>query len=343
MQQSAMTVFRPIGSLRLTAPAMLCLMVGIFVSYRDDSASVWWMVIPTMVLASNLLAALVVNPRLRRQRPLLVFHLCLVGIAVLGIVDLLTMFTGRVELSVGQNFVAASVVETRRGPYHELGALHEVRFTQGHFSVGYAPGLIRGRTMSEVGVRPGDGSSQRSLVGDNVPIEVEGYRFFTTSNKGYAAVVTWLGLDGVEQTGSVHFPTYPMREWRQVNELVTPAGETVRFSLEPSRRVDDGVAWTLDSRSTEAALRAQVDDGSEIELVPGSVVRVDGGALRFDHITMWMGYEIEYRPMLRWFFVMAWLGLGAVGWHFFSRFRHDQVVGVHSMPLSLVGSDRVPG
>lgn len=305
-----MTVLRALASLRLTFPAMAALLVGVLALHRAGAQSVLWMALPLAVLVANLLAALAVDPRLRRRGGLLVFHLCLLAVLLLALAGQLTGMQGRVEIVQGQGFDAAAVTPVREGPWHARAALERLAFEQGAFRVAYSAAHVRGATESRVRV-----AGQEVAFGDNVPLVLDGYRFYTTSNKGYAAVLTWRGEGGGRLQGAVHFPSYPLHEWKQINRWTTPAGEVLHLELllppPPSR----GTAWALGPQVPAAALRLRAGD-NVLRLEPGQAARLAGGTLRFDALRLWMGYEIYFDPLLSWLLAAALVGVAALGWHF---------------------------
>ncbi len=91
-----------IASLKLTLPGMGLLLVGVLVSYRFGAVSAWWVAAPLVLLAVNLAAAILVQPRFRRQPGLLAFHLALLAVLVVGAIERLSYFHGRAELLVGE-------------------------------------------------------------------------------------------------------------------------------------------------------------------------------------------------------------------------------------------------
>ena len=201
-----------LASLKLTLVGMLLLLAGVLGSYRDPAASIWWLVVPLGLLGVNLLCAIVFNPRFRHQTGLLVFHVCLLGILVLAAVGQLVSLTGRVEITEGQAFAPALVQVVKKGPWHPWKRLDSVSFAQGPIVVDYEAQLVRSRTLSRVQITAGS-APRAAEFGDTIPLNVSGYRFYTTSNKGYSAVLTWYGDDGTVQTGTVHLPSYPLQDW----------------------------------------------------------------------------------------------------------------------------------
>lgn len=320
MHDSAMKTLRVIASLRLTVPGMLMLATGVLLRYLDAESSVLWIVLPLLLLAVNLLAALWVNPRFRRQPALLMFHICLLLLVVLVAASQLTSLQGRLEIVEGQAYAAAAVEIVRRGPWHPAGRLREVAFTQGTVRVDYRPGLRRVRTESHLGL-PADAAA---VIGDNTPLEAAGYRFYTTPNKGFAAILTWRDAAGHTTTGAVHFPSYPVNDWRQHNDWTSPDGTAVGLELSFATPPDFGRDWTLTGNRTDAVLQVNVRGATQV-LQPGGQLRIGDGILRFETVRLWMGYEIRYEPLLPWLFATAVTGVLALGWHFRRRLAADAI------------------
>lgn len=306
------------ASLRLTFPAMAALLVGVVVAYRGGLPTTWWVAGPLLVLAVNLGAALLVHPRFRRQPGLLCFHVALLAVLVLGALEQLRRFDGRVELLVGEAFDPANVQIRAAGPLYGSGRLDRVRFRQGHFSVDYAPHLTRRETRSHVYL-PGRGVPE--VFGDTRPLSMNGYQFHTTSNKGYAALLHWEGVDGAVALGAVHFPSYPLRDWEQINSWTTPAGEVLALELVLPAAAPDTRAWRLDSRRAAelpAALRVR-REGHDARVARGDWIRVAEGRLRFEALHMWMGYQVSFNPLLAWLLAAGAVGVVGLAWHFWLK------------------------
>ena len=306
-----------LASLRLTLFGMSVLGAAALISYRLPDLPPTWLAAPLTLLAMNLLAALIARPQFRRQGGLLVFHLCLLAIIVLAAAGLMTRLQARVELVEGQTFDAASVITVRQGPWHPW-RLDRVHFEQGAIQVDYGPNLIRGRTRSELTIADGARGPIRVRVGDTRPLSVDGYRFGTTFNKGYAILLTWHGAGGEVVTGAVHMPAYPLLEWNQRNRWVSPQDQTLELELELAEPARDR-AWTLSSDGARGRLLARVADGDAIALEPGAVLPLTGGVVRFDGLRLWMGYRIDYNPILPWLFSAALVGVAGLAWHFWRK------------------------
>lgn len=320
---------RPLGalaSLRLTLVGMAALGVAALASYRQAELSPTWLAAPLALLAVNLLAALICRPQFRRQGGLLVFHVCLLAIIALAALGLMTRLQGRVELVEGQVFDPAAVVTVRQGPWHPH-RLDRVRFEQGMIEVDYGPNLARGRTRSELTVAAGEQGLYRMRVGDTRPLSLAGYRFITTFNKGYAALLTWRGPDGETVRGAVHMPAYPLWEWKQQNRWTAPRGETLELELELPEPARDR-PWTLRSRNVGGRLIVRVAGANAVTLQPGASASLGGGSLRFEGLRLWMGYRIEYNPALPWLFAAAVVGVAGLAWHFWGKFGPSPVAAL---------------
>lgn len=320
MYQSAMSILRKIASLKLTLAGMLALMLGVLLIYLEWVSNSAWIALPLSVLSVNLLAALMVNPRFRRQSGLLIFHVCLLAVMVLATYGWMSNLKGRIEIMQGQTFSASNVEVLRQGIFHPWGRLESINFQQGPIRVEYADNLIRGRTESQI-LLP----EQHSIftVGDNVPLRMAGYRFYTTSNKGYAAVLTWIGSRGDIQQGAIHFPSYPLNDWNQRNDWQTPIGEQLNFELQLNKFPPEQDAWVFDRVYNTGALRIALDNGKTVRLEAGESVWLKGGELRFEQIRMWMGYDIFYDPMLTWLFATAIAGIFGLAWHFYLKLAYS--------------------
>ena len=312
-----MNILHYIASLKLTLAGILALILGVLLFYINSVSASAWIATPLGVLSINLLAALIVNPGFRRQSGLMIFHVCLLTVMLLATFGWLSNFKGRIEIMEGQSFNAHEVEVLRQGPWHPRERLEAVNFQQGVYRVEYAPELIRGQTESWVTL-----SDARTVVavGDNIPLRIDGYRFYTTSNKGYAAVLTWTDTQGKSQRGAIHFPSYPFNDWKQLNDWQTPGGEQLNFELLLTKRPPESTAWVFDRTHNNGSLRVTRENGTVATLEAGEAINLARGQLRFEKIRMWMGYEVFYDPMLAWLFAAALVGIIGLGWHFFQKF-----------------------
>ncbi len=313
-----MNVIRRLASLKLALAGMLALLGGVLVAYLDRDASVLWVVVPLLALSANLSAAILVNRSFRRHGGLLVFHVGLLGVVLLVAWGRMTNLDARVEITEGQAFDASMIQVLDRGPWHPMKRLAGVDFRQGPIKVAYDAHLVRRETRSQVAFSA-DRRDDVIAFGDSKPLTVNGYRFYTTSNKGFAAVVTWFGKDGTHRTGTLHFPSYPLKDWSQVVEWRTPAGTELEFSLKFRDPVPESRGWTLHNRRPVQSFTVRLPASAPIALVPGAEATLPEGRLRLEDVRMWMGYEIFYDPTLPWLFATAFVAVLGIAWYFWGK------------------------
>jgi len=311
---------RQLASLRLTLAGMGLLGVGAALSYDNPVGTpVWVLVIPLALLSVNLFAAILSNPHINRRGGLLLFHVGLLLIVVLAAVGRLTRMEGRIELTEGTAFAAEDLTEIRRGPWH-AGALERVQFVQGPYTVDYTTGMARGPTRSQVLIPDGQGGWERRIVGDDTPLVLESYRFYTTFNKGFAPILSWIPDQGAPVTGSVHMPPYPLFEHRQANRWTPPGTGEIRFWLQLETGMDPAADWRLDPVNSSGVLVVRSADERRVELKPGESLRLDGGVLRYERLSSWMGYKLYYDPTLHWLFIAAMVTVFGLAAHFWRKF-----------------------
>ena len=303
-----------LSSLKLSFAAMAVLLFAVLFSYFDQNQPVLWIAIPLLVLAVNLLFAMVYNPRIRQNSGLLMFHICLLALVLLAALGQLTSMKGRVEIVQGQAFDSEQVTVVQRGPWHSLQALKQLRFVQGDIQVDYTEGLRRGATRSQLQV-----NGEPFVVGDNRAFFAHGYRFYTTSNKGYAAMLSWFGENGQTIRGAIHFPSYPLYDWKQDNQWLTPAGQLLKMKFISALQPEPDTSWMLDSRRAAGMLQVESAAGAIQTLKPGQRITLQGGELEFVEVRMWMGYSIFYNPWLAWFFAASIVGVLGLAWHFYLK------------------------
>ena len=274
--------------------------------------------LPFALLCVNLLAALAVSHKLRRQGGLLIFHLALAGVALVAALDNLTALHGHVEVTEGAAF-DDGLVEARAGPLHDWH-LDEVRFVQGDFLVNYAPGLKRRDTVSNIIVQDGRSGARQVQVGDDRPLIVNGYRFYTSFNKGYAPLLTYVDGDGRTYGGAVHLPSYPLNYFKQGNGWDPPDGSpSIKLWLrlaEPVYAEDE--AWRF--HKPDDAVLVVIDEEQRRELSPGESIALGPGTLRYDGVRSWMGYTISYEPFTPWLVAAALIAALGLVWHLAAKF-----------------------
>ena len=325
------SVLKSMASLRLTMVGLIALVINCVAISQSPGASIPWLVLPLSLLAVNLLAALIVRHAFRHQAALLLFHVGLLVVLILVAAGVLIRFDGSVEVVEGSAFDATGVTARGMGWLHPNG-LERVHFTQGPLEVNYLSGLRRDTTHSRVVLERRDGTETERIVGDRQGFTSNGYRFTTTFNKGYSVVVVWRGSDGREGLGAVNFPSYPKFDWKQTNDWTTPSGETLTFELRLAERVPEAGPWILSSRDVVYEVGISSATQSERTIAPGQSIAVNGGEITPVDLRLWMGYRIDYNPLLPWLLTAAFLSLGALAVHMAQKFRAPRAA--ESVPIT---------
>jgi len=315
-----MAVLRSLASTRLTLVGMALLAIGAGLSYNNPAnVSIWVLILPLALLSLNLSAAIITQPGINRRPGLLIFHIGLLSVCLLVGLGRLTFFDARIELVENSTFDPAAMTDVRQGPWHR-GHLSKISFLQQNYTVAYRPGLVRGATRSNILLPDGQGGWEPRAVGDDTPLILDGYRFYTTFNKGFAAILTWANERGEAITGNINMPSYPLFEYRQDNSWVPPGSEReIKFwlRLETGYTLED--YWVLDGRKASGVL--VVNDGDQrVELNPGEGIQMADGYLRYEGLSTWMGYKIFYDPTLHWLFIAAMMTVFGLALHFWQKF-----------------------
>ena len=314
-----------LASTRLTLLGMVMLAIGAGLSYDNPAdVSVWVLTGPLLLLALNLLAAILTQPGINRRPGLLMFHIGLLSICVLAAIGRLTFFEAHVEISQNSGFDVSAIDEVTHGIWHQ-GELDKLEFVQQGYTVEYRPGLVRGITRSHLQVSDGRGGWQSKVVGDDTPLIIDGYRFYTTFNKGFAAILTWIPDQGEAITGTLHMPSYPLFDYKQANSWAAPGSdEEIKFWLRLDTDLDRDADWLLDVRNTEAVLVVN-NAGQRVELQAGQEIKLPGGKLRYEALSSWMGYKIFYDPTLMWLFIASMLTVLGLCLHYWDKFKHQSM------------------
>lgn len=304
---------RRLASTRLAMAGFGLLGAGILATYNLPGASMGIVAVPLALLAVNLAVAMVLHPRLRRGG-LGLFHAALLAMIVLAAIGRLTHLDGRLEVTEGAEADPRQMEITARGPLHGNG-WQRLAFLQGRYEVNYAPRLKRGKTHSEVWL-PGEAAPR--VVGDDTPLVLDGYRLYTTHNKGFAPLLTWRPPSGEAVQGALHLPSYPLFDYQQTNEWAAPDGRKLRFWLRIEQPLQENAAWTLRPEAMPATLIVEAG-GRRHELEPGDSVQLAGALLKYERLLGWMGYRVFYDPTLIPLLVVSLAGVLGLAWHLWGR------------------------
>jgi cytochrome c biogenesis protein len=307
-----------LGSLKLTVFILPLLAAGIVGSYNLEHTRTWPLVLPLALIALNLAAAVATNGVFRRQGPLLIFHLALIVLVLLVAAGRLTYLKGKLELAEGQIF-DGHLTESEAGPLHRP-KLDRVRFANEGFSIDYAPGVRRGPTRNQVAWVDDAGNRQRTLVGDQHPLVLQGYRFYTSHNKGFAPIFLWQPAGGEVVAGAVHLPSYPIHEYKQALDWTPPGSrESVWVMLQFDEVILDPEKPSEFRLPREHTLVVRVGE-TRHALSPGDSVELGDGRLTYRGLRSWMGYTVFYDWTLPWLLATCIVAVASLAWHFWAKF-----------------------
>lgn len=312
-------LLRGLASARLTLVLLSLLAAAVIAHTRLADGAPALLSAAFALCAMNLAAALAAHPRLRADLPLFVFHAALLAMLLLLAAGRLLYFQGTVELARGELF-DGQLTSRAAGLLH-ADRLSRLRFVNDGFTVNYAEGWQRGNTRNEIRLFGEDGGVRHYTIGDIDPLVADGYRFYTTSNKGYAPVFRWVPRDGRPmERGTVHLPSYPLNEHRQSQTWRLPGtAREVWVMLDLDRPAIDP------TRAAEFALPEKhrlivVVDNARREMVAGESIVLPDGVLVYEGLTTWMGYRIFYDPTLPWMLAASLAGILSLAAFFWRRF-----------------------
>ncbi|MCW8918341.1 MAG: cytochrome c biogenesis protein ResB [Gammaproteobacteria bacterium] len=307
-----------LASLKLTLVlfGLLLLCVGLY--YASAPRYPWLISLPLLLFSANLFAAIATHPTFRRQLPLLTFHLALLALITLLAASRLSYLDGELEIAAGERF-SGQLTAHEAGPLHRWG-LDQTAFRLDDFSIEYQPGPNRDATRSTVTWRDAGGELRQGVVGDHRPLVLNGYRFYTTHNKGFAPAFVWQPDDGrPSQRGLIHLPAYPIHEHRQAQEWTVPATDLTLWT----QLQFDEVIIAPDRASTFHAPRQHtliVRHGeSRHELQSGEGIALPGGRLIYQELRTWMGFKVTSDWTLPWLFAAGVIAMLSLGWHYWRK------------------------
>jgi len=313
-----------LGSLKLTLVLLLILLLAVINAYHSVEESFrgshygWLLTLPLAALSLNLIAAICANPSFRVQPGLLLFHLALLALVMLAGVGQLTNLKGWTEVATGAAF-EGRLTGVQAGPLHP-GTIDRVHFVNRGFEIHYAPGPVRRHTFNRVEWQDRDGRPQQAIIGDQVPLIIDGYRFYTTFNKGFTPRFLWRDRSGRVALGGVNLPAWPLHEFNQAVEWQLPGSQT---RLWVQLEFDEQIL----SQSEPSLFRTPRDyrlivrrDAQRWELQPGDELSVDGGVLVLQELGTWMGYQVYYDQTRYWMLAAALLAVLSLSWHFWHKF-----------------------
>jgi cytochrome c biogenesis protein len=318
---------RGLASLRLTLLALILLAITVASTYVERQNMTWPLALPLGLLAINLLAALWVQPAIRKTPWLLAFHLALLALLVLAALGRLTYLKARIEVTEGQAFDGIAV-ELEAGPWHRK-RLDRIGFVNQQLVIDYSAATTIQATRNQVRWRDAAGHWHDATLRENEPLTIFGYRLYVTSGKGFAPVFAWHPETGQSSVGAIHLPKFPSDRFAQQSEWQLPDGRTKLWAqlLFDQPVLVAGQPSQLNSRQdSRVVLWAEPPAGrpgpaTRHELRPGDVIALPGGKLEYRELRLWMGYLVYYDWTVPWLLAAALSAAAALSGHFLNKFR----------------------
>jgi len=308
-----------LASPRLTLVMLIALGAGVLAYDPDAGARVWLLVAPLFLGALNLSAAMFVSPVFRRQTALFTFHLALLAVVLLVAMGRLTYLQGELELAEGEAF-SGELTRIERGPWHR-SRLERAQFVNDGFTIRYEKGVRRAETRNGVRWLDDAGREQHAVIGDNEPLVRQGYRFYTSFNKGFAPVFVWHPADGsAPRRGTIHLPSYPIHEYRQALDWTLPGTQVALWTMLQFDEVLLDPEQVSQFRLPETHTLVVRFGATRHELTPGASLTLAQGVLEYERLSTWMGYTVFYDWTLPWLFVACMLAIASLAWHFWNKF-----------------------
>jgi cytochrome c biogenesis protein len=306
------------ASLKVTLWLLALFAASVLVFLLSGTFASGWFALPLLLLSLNLLAAIETNPAFRRHTPLLLFHLALLALLLLVAAGRLTYLKGSVEMTAGEAFPGA-LTQFESGPLHR-SRLDRVAFTLMSFTIDYDTGRQRGATRSIVQWLDPIGKVASGRIGDHYPFVQNGYRFYTTHNKGFALRFDWQPTDGTAQQGYVHLPAYPAHEFSQAQEWTLPGTAhrlwaELQFDeviLDPEKPSQFRIPQTHTLVMRDGEIRYELKPGQSVDLVDGRIT--------YKELRTWMGFAVFYDWTLPWLFAAGFIAVLSLGWHYWRKF-----------------------
>ena len=281
----------------------------------------WLITTPLLLLALNLISALLTNPIFRHQGWLLTFHLGLLLLLLVVAIGQVTKLIGEVEVSEYSTY-DNTIAKWQQGIFHH-NRLDQLQFYLADFTINYLP--IAGRaermdTKANLTWLDEFGQTQKGVVGDKIPLELHGYQLFTTHNKGFSPTFRWIPNKGQPRVGSVNLPAWPAFKLNQATELFIPG---TNYKVWMQLKFTDEILY-LDRPS----IFKVPDDPSLVvrsnnkrhELVVGQSIQFDTGRLEYLGLKTWMGFRIFYDWTLPWLLGAGLFAVFGLAGHFWKKY-----------------------
>tara|TARA_R110001583_G_scaffold134394_1_gene286082 strand:- start:11696 stop:12661 length:966 start_codon:yes stop_codon:yes gene_type:complete len=313
------------ASLKLTFILLVVLLLTILWAYNGDYSYVILLTLPLALLTLNLFAAIVTNKTFQKNLPLLLFHLTLLATVILVALSRLTYLDGRVELNEGEAF-SGKLDEKTQGIFHHFN-VPENGFMNLAVEFNFTPQVAITAKRSRVVVADEQGGYE-VVVGEHKPLVLNNYRFYTTSNIGYAAHFTWQALSSnatsIEETsGVVNFPAFLEHTFSQTTEWQLPGSDITLWVM--LQTAEDILAESKPMQLTPPENHHLVIRAGEQrhELNVGQQLQLAEGLLTYHGLRAWMGFKVHYDPYKAYLLMTSILTVVFLAWFFWQKFSRQ--------------------
>jgi cytochrome c biogenesis protein len=121
--------------------------------------------------------------------------------------------------------------------------------------------------------------------------------------------------------GSIHLPAYPTHEYGQALQWKVPGTDIELWTM---LKIEENVLPQDREFDFQVPLQHQLIlryRDQRYELRPGDELELSGGILRYQKLTTWMGYKIDYDWTRPWLLAAALIGLLGLFVHFILKFN----------------------
>ena len=275
--------------------------------------------LPFLLLTINLSAAIINTASFREQWALTIFHIALLAILLLVGLSRMTYLKGRFELSTGEQFTGR-LMHSESGPWHDTTALDKLPFEHVSINVKYKADGKRGKTSNVVRWRDQDGSAHETLIGDGIPLYIQGYRILPTRHFGFAPLFSWQGVDGSPPTiGSVNLPSLRLGSGLSTQWKIPGTSLDTLTMLELSAPIPNPEKTSTFTVPVAHKIRVTLQGRSYL-MAPGERLRTPEGLLTYSTLTTWVGYSIFYDITIPWLLASCVIAVLALLIHFLAKY-----------------------
>lgn len=274
--------------------------------------------IPLVLLMLNLTASIAIHARFRTDLPLLLFHASLVLFVALLAVARLTYFEGTAKVVVGGHF-AGELRTQERGALHGDGA-KALRFANDGFIEVFPQRNPYRQTRNRIRFADSAGQWHGSVIGDDRPLVLDGYRIYTSRNRGFAPVLRWQSDAAAIEVATIQLGQIGEDGYTPGSHWPIPQGPQVWVSMS-TERIPPAPGSQRENLGANTAPNRLVINHNErfYDMQLGESLALPGGRLTYSSLSAWMGYRISYDPTQPWLIATVALAITSLIWFYTRR------------------------